>query len=223
MSASRLAKKILMPSLNHHADLHLANRWIAIKPVHHVFRGILIESCDHDSYFVARWAVSHFCEPFGTIPLDWGDRIFDPASGLWLWDDPEMPARFARVLETQILPMLRTVDTLDDLADFLDRTHIPGRYFEINVVRQIPFLAARGNLDAARCALAEIVEGRTIWSDPYYVEEVMPYVEPMKKILADGDRGRLARQLYDWEVICIEKLRMRKIWEPTPFPLELMA
>lgn len=212
-----------MPALAHLAEIELVQRWIMLKPIHHILRGILIQSRDHDSYFIPRWAVTHFCEPVAVFPLDWGTQIYNPEPKLWTWDDPGMPARFAKLVETEVLPILRRVNTFDDLVEFVGRTRLPGRHFEINHLRQMTLHAARGDLVSAGRALTDILEGRTVWSDPYYADEVMPFLMPMKRLLESNDRTGLVLQLREWEEMRIEKLRMRKIWEPTPFPLELMV
>ena len=39
-------------------------------------------------------------------------------------------------------------------------------------------------------------------------------------LLASGDRAGMARLLHEWEAYTVDKLKLRDIWEPTPFPLE---
>ena len=41
-------------------------------------------------------------------------------------------------------------------------------------------------------------------------------------MLAANDRAGMARLLHQWEAYTVEKLKIGHIYEPTPFPLELM-
>jgi hypothetical protein len=42
-------------------------------------------------------------------------------------------------------------------------------------------------------------------------------------LLGANDRAGMARLLHQWEAYTVEKLKIGHIYEPTPFPLELMA
>jgi len=43
MTTVRQVMKLLTPLLKRHDDLYLNDRWLIVKPVRHVLRGILIE------------------------------------------------------------------------------------------------------------------------------------------------------------------------------------
>ncbi|PWK63560.1 hypothetical protein C8K44_12454 [Aminobacter sp. AP02] len=116
MTASQLIKRHIGPLLNRHSDIEVVGRWLVMKPIRHVLRGIVILSRDHDSYFVPQWAVTHFCEPVGNFPLNWGDRLYHDSPSLWLWDDPDMPEYFISRLESVVLPVFHSIQTLDDLG-----------------------------------------------------------------------------------------------------------
>jgi hypothetical protein len=223
MSANALIKKHLMPLLSKQGDIEVVGRWIMMKPVRHVLRGILILSRDHDSYFAPQWAVTHFCEPIGIFPLNWGDRVFRGSPGLWEWNDPEMPVRFVHNVERDILPLLRSIETLDDMVAYLRTKPIPHRDFEIDELRGVSLHAARGDLAAARQNLDDLRNGRSLWCMPGFAEkEVASVVDALGPLLDADDRAGMARQLAEWEAMRIAQLPkgMAKIWEPTPFPVE---
>lgn len=149
MTASQLIKRHIAPLLRHHPDIEFVGRWLVMKPIKHVLRGVVMLSRDHDSYFVPQWAVAHFCEPVGNFPLNWGDRLYRDSPGLWLWDDPEMPEYFLSKLESEVLPVFRSIQSLDDLVAYVETKPIRYRHFEIDELRGVCLHAARGSGDSA--------------------------------------------------------------------------
>lgn len=223
MTASELIKRHLQPLLARHSDMEVIGRWLVMKPIRHVLRGIVILSRNHDTYFVPQWAVTHFCEPVGHFPLNWGDRIFSDSPGLWRWDDPAMPEYFIEQIERDILPLFRSIVTLDDMVAYLATKPIPHRDFEIDELRGVSLHAARGDLETARAKLDDLRHGRSLWCIPGFAEaEVASVVEPLGPLLDRGDRAGIARQLAAWEAMRIAMLPkgFAKIWQPTPFPVE---
>ncbi|GLS30521.1 hypothetical protein SAMN04488498_103166 [Mesorhizobium albiziae] len=223
MSANALIKKHLMPLLAGHPDIAVVGRWIMMKPIRHVLRGIVILSREHDNYFAPEWAVTHFCEPVGFFPLNWGDIIHRETPGLFYWNDPEAPAQFVKQIERDILPLFRSIETLDDMVAYLRTKPIPHRDFEIDELRGVSLHAARGDLAAARAKLDDLRNRRSLWCIPGFAEkEVSSVVDALGPLLDAGDRAGIARQLAEWEAMRIAKLPkgMAKIWEPTPFPVE---
>ncbi|PWK63562.1 hypothetical protein [Aminobacter sp. AP02] len=223
MSSAQLIKKHLAPLFARHTDLVAAGRWIVMKPIRHVMRGIVLTTWNKGEYFLPQWAVTHFCEPVGHFPLNWGDRLYRDSPGLWLWDDPDMPEYFMSRFERVVLPVFRSVETLDDLVAYLATKPIPNRNFEIDELRGVSLHAARGDLNTARAKLDDLRHGRSLWCMPGFAEaEVASVVEPLGPLLDKGDRAGIAQQLAAWEAMRIAKLPkgFARIWEPTPFPVE---
>lgn len=223
MTASQLINRHIRPLLVRHPDMEVIGRWIVMKPIRHVLRGIVMLSRDHDSYFVPQWAVTHFCEPVGNFPLNWGDRLFRDSPGLWLWDDPDMPEYFVSKLESVVLPVFRSIQTLDDLVAYVEAKPIRYRHFEIDELRGACLHAARGDLKTAQAKLDDLRNGRSYWCMPGFAEtEVASVVDGLGPALDRGDRAGIARQLAAWEAMRIAKLPkgFAKIWQPTPFPVE---
>lgn len=223
MTASQMIRRHLVPLLKRHSDVELIGRWLVMKPIRLLLRGIVILSWDHDSYFVPQWAVTHFCEPIGRFPLNWGDRIDRDTPGLFRWADPETPAQFMAQIERDILPLFRSMETLDDMVAYLATKPLKYRDFEIDELRGVSLHAARGDLEAARAKLDDLRNGRSLWCIPGFAEaEIASVVEPLGPLLDRGDRAGIARQLAAWETMRIAKLPkgFARIWEPTPFPVE---
>lgn len=226
MTASELIKRRLGPVLKRHPDLGMIGRWIVMKPIRHVLRGIVMLSRDHDSFVVPQWAVTHFCEPVGNFPLNWGERLYRDSPGLWLWDDPDMPEYFISKLESVVLPIFRSIQTLDDLVGYVETKPLPYRHFEIDELRGACLHAARGDLETARAKLDDLRNGRSLWCIPGFAEaEVAAVVDGLGPALDKGDRLAIARQLANWEEARMAKLPkgFARIWEPTPFPVEQVS
>lgn len=226
MTASAMIRKHIRPLLADHPDLEIVGSLLMLKPIHHVLRGIFVSSCDHDRYFVSHWAMTHFCEPVGWFPADWGERILRPSPGLRLWSDPKESKLFVHQLERDVLTALRSVRTLDDLVEQIQTaTPVPFRSTKIDELRGLSLHAARGDLVTARRNLDDLRSGRSWWCQSPWERHVASVVDVLGPLLDADDRPGIARQLTAWEEMRMAKLPkgMAKIWQRTPFPVENLA
>lgn len=220
MTTQRQIKKLVAPLLERHDDLAICGSWLMLKPVHHVLRGVIIASTSSADWFQPAWAITNFCDPTGRYQLNWGDRLYPRQDAYWRWSDPRMPDALFEIIEDDILRMLRPVKTLDDIETFLDEPQSRPMSFDWDLLRLLPLLVARGDLDRACAVIATLDSGTTHWSEERLADERVAIVEPLREPLTRDDRNELARVLRGWEEMRIAKLKMQAIWEPTPFPLE---
>jgi hypothetical protein len=224
MTTVRQVKRLLTPFVERHDDLELVGRWLYLKPVRHVLRAILIERTGEADRFRPWWAVAPLCEPQKAFPLNWATQITSPARRLWFWKDDDTPFNLAASIELRALPSLRAIETLDDFVAFADSSErfslTAFRYYHL---RSLGVDAARGDLEGARKTCAELVGGRTKWSVPSMRDDFDRVTGELCPLLAANDRAGMARLLHQWEAYTVEKLKIGHIYEPTPFPLELMA
>ncbi|MBZ0229199.1 MAG: hypothetical protein K8F58_12235 [Bauldia sp.] len=219
MTTLRQVKRLLAPLLERHDDLVLIGRWLFLEPVHHIARGILIERIGEAARFRAWWAVTHLCEPLERLPLNWATGIKPTRD--WNWDNPTLQADLFAAIEGQALPPLRTMRTLDDFVAFASSTErFRGTAIVGDPLRKVLVDIARGELEMAHAACAELATGRTTWSRPSLREEFARVIETMYPLLIAGDRPGMARLLHEWEAYTVDKLKLGDIWEKTPFPLE---
>lgn len=124
------------------------------------------------------------------------------------------------VIEKEVLPLLRSINTLEAHAAFY-RPRFDGYQVESPEHRLLVDIAL-GNLDAARASCREL-EGE--YRDNKHLDWwlyqnnrtiVMTVAEP----LFAGDRAALAKILHGWEADNIRGTKLERYWEPTPFPLE---
>ncbi len=223
MTTQRQVKTLLSPLLEAHTDVELVGRWLYLKPVRHLLRAILIERTGEADRFRPWWVVAPLCEPEETFPLNWATPITSQARRLWFWKDDDMSVDLAAAIELRALPNLRSIATLDDFVAFADCSQrFSLTAFRSYHLRSVGVDAARGDLERARRTCAELVGGRTKWSMPSMREEFDRVTGELCPLLAADDRAGMAKLLHQWEAYTVEKLKIGHIYEPTPFPLELM-
>ncbi len=223
MTTQRQIKKLLTPLLERHEDLALCGRWLMITPIHHVMRGMTLMFTSSADWFYPAWAITNFCDPCGHYPLNWGDRLYPRREAHWCLTDPRMPGALFEIIEDYVLPMIRPVKTLNDIAPFLATVQSRRMSIDWDPLRQLPLLVALGKLDEAREVLRKRLTGDTRWTRPFLDDERAEVLGPLRGPLKRDDRGELARVLRGWEQMRIARLKMEFIWEPTQFPLELDA
>jgi hypothetical protein len=146
--------------------------------------------------------------------------IYPPQKGLWLLSDPGVSETLCKQIEDVALPRLRNLGSDFDYTRSLQEKdpYTLNRAAATYALYRI----AEGNLDAARDLIATSEFASYVW---------LPHLKHLgldEKLLALGnklsleDRLTLAGLLHEWEAYSVEKLKLGKIWERTPFPLETM-
>ncbi len=221
MTTVREVKKLAAPLLERNPDLSLVGHLIALKPVHHILRGIYID----------RTGQAKQCQPTSmmmSLFFKRDDVVFGPGErlrrdkpgipGLWWLDDPEIASDLVTVVERDVLPKLRSTQTLQDYLDVV----LPKNPRELKFAwgLQFSFALASGDLDAARGFLAS---DRKM----FYAGQLNGFREGLgDRFLKDGaqasaeDRQALADYLHDCEAYTVGKLKISHLWEKTPFPIE---
>lgn len=220
MTTAAQIKRLVKPLLQRHGELALIGRWIILKPVHHVVRGIVIDSTWEAKRFRPTWAVVDLVEPLESFPLNWGQQFAHPTHKSWKWDDPTIQEALVEALEQEVLPLLRPIETLDDFVGFAtdERFRLSG--FDAFLLRKVVVDVARGDLESARSICTKLATGRTMWSGPRMREEFDRVMQRLCPLLAADDRTGLVWLLREWEAYSVKNLELEVVWEPTPFPLE---
>jgi len=223
MTTVRQVKKLLTPLAARHDDLEVVGRWLYLKPVRHLLRGVVVDRTSSANWFRVRWATMSLCEPRHSLPLNWGGQVY-PTEGLWFWSNPSLQDDVYHAIEEQALPALRAIQTLDDFFAFAsDRERFGLWPFDLFTLLRVGVDCARGDLDSARAGCAELNSGLSRWEDPELREEFDRVTGELCPLLAADDRAGMARLLHQWEAYTVEKLKIGHIYQPTPFPLEAMS
>ncbi|HZO45314.1 MAG TPA: hypothetical protein VFB68_05440 [Xanthobacteraceae bacterium] len=214
-------KQVMQPLLERNTDLTLVGRLVAIKPVRHILRGISIGRSLATNLFVPSWAVIFLFEPRVNFPLNWGGRVYGP--GAWdLIEHDDLPNMMRDAVEKEALPLLRPIQTIDDLVEFASEERFPNTYLNLYEHRKIFVDVARGDLDSAHsiCEYMATERAKRRYL-PNMREEYDRIAKELCPLIAADDRPGLARLLHKYEEGSVRAMKLEKYWEPTPFPIEL--
>jgi hypothetical protein len=216
MTTALQVKKLMGPLLERNPDLVLDGRWLHLKPVHHVLRTLLIDRTGLANNFTPRWAVIVLFRPTEQIDLKYGQMLAGRRG--WSWDDPEMPSELCTAIENDALRQMRKIQTIEDFVEFASS---PKRFplRELSAFPHVKLLAdiACGQLESARAACQQWRGRLPRWPE----DPLEPIVDGLCPPLATNDVPALVRQLHTWEEYTVKQLKLEKIWERTPFPIEL--
>ncbi|GAB5507463.1 MAG: hypothetical protein Rhirs2KO_26260 [Rhizobiaceae bacterium] len=218
MRTAKLAP-LMRPLLERHADLEMRGRWIVVKPVRHVFRGIMLDRTSGAATTAVSSVVWHLFEFQTSIPLIWKQAF----PWLDLSRSDQLESLFDGI-ERIFLPQLRAVQTVEDLVAYVDRHWARHRLFDTPETKVIVD-AALGRLGEARAvADANIVRwssNNRRWDD--VDRQQMSCLANLHDCLVSGDIDAIARLLHEWEAATVKHNKLEGLWEPTPFPLEKPA
>ena len=209
-------KKFVAPLLERHPDWGFAKRWIVFKPITHVILGVHLDGSSSKGCVRPSWFAS---EMFGMFALT---TMLGGPLGILSVYDPKSVDILERSIQTVALPRLSAINTLDDLVTFGSD---PAFWVPINVhpYRYAFIEAARGNLESARLA-AEIALGKR--EDAAFRRfPVMAslMLEKLYALLIADDPAGIASMFHESEAAMVEQWGLTRMWQPTPFPLELIG
>jgi len=196
-------KRYLKPLLELRSDLVVVGRRLLIRPVRHLLRGAFFDRTS-DKY---RFSITGYVQPLYGHPNSLGcDTSFDHApSETW---QPHFVPQLFDSLATDIFPRWGPVTTLDGFATALiAKSGIYGT--------PIMCLALAGEWDRA----AELVERseRELERETHKAE----IKELWDQLTTDIDA--VCADLHKREAATVKALKLERIWEPSPFPVELPA
>ncbi|WP_430910547.1 hypothetical protein [Methylobacterium sp. sgz302541] len=225
MTTTKQVQQLVKPLLERNRDVVLIGRSLYLVPFTHIARSVVIDRCSDVDGFVPSWTFKETYRPTDMFAKSFGwyaDRLAHPVtkSGNWLVTDPTMAGDLLSYLETDILPWLRSVDTLEKYLQAV-RGH---RDAEVHLAREVGLFPSivLGDLTNAqaiwRTIGPEYVKGRdTGWR---YYQPVYDKICNLGEPLMAGDRAALARLLHRWEEDNILGTKVAPYWVPAPFPLE---
>ncbi|MET0605308.1 MAG: hypothetical protein ABWZ80_02530 [Beijerinckiaceae bacterium] len=76
MTTIAQVKSAVAPLLARHSDLALVNRFLIVKPVGHLTRGVLIDRRSAKEVFHVRQAIIHLFEPQSSFNLNFGADLY---------------------------------------------------------------------------------------------------------------------------------------------------
>jgi hypothetical protein len=224
MTTVAQVKQVVQPLLQRNRDLALVGRMIVVKPIHHILRGIYVDRSLHPGLFVPTWAVIFLFEPRKSLSYNWGERVYDPTGNVWdIGDHDDLPTKMYEAIEEQALPLLRPINTIDDLIGFTTKERFRHTHLNLYEHRKIFVDIARGNFDSARsiCEYMATDQAKRKYLPLKMDEEYERITKKLCPLIAKNDRAGLARLLHKYEEGSVRAMKLEKYWEPTPFPIEL--
>ena len=222
MTTKKQLNRLLGELVERNPDLAQSERFVIIRPLRHVMRSISIDRSITADEPQLLCSIGHFFAPTAHRQGITLDRLFVARGAPRRWNEPGMPAAFFEACETQVLPKMRGVVTIDDLLRFRTLGSSEFKASVRFVIHQIHFAAAHGRFDRALRRFERIKHwdrSRMSWRRPEF-EHVADELVPLMR--AD-DRQGVVRLLHRWEEDRVRRFGLEAIYEPTPFPLELAA
>ena len=120
MTTKRQILSLYRPLLERHSDLALIQAkfgpLVVLKPIHHLIRGFRVQRTAYSDYPEYHWDVGftfwHKASVYGVA----GTNFVTPDIKTMYWSHPHHEAAFIDSIETEILPILRSVGTIQALA-----------------------------------------------------------------------------------------------------------
>lgn len=164
----------------------------------------------------------HLFSKHDDITLEAGDLLYRKGlykPGLWWLDDPGVPFDLVKVAEEDVLPKLRSVQSLRNYLDVA----LPKDPAELKFCWGLRFVfaIAFGDLDAARDFLAEDKNGAYARRLNVYCNGLANRLLDQGASLSIADKRMVAAYLHECEGYTVAKLKIAHIWERKLFPIEI--
>jgi hypothetical protein len=196
-------KRYLKPLLELRGDLVVVGRMLLIRPVRHLLRGAFFDRTS-DKY---RFSITGYVQPLYGSPISVGlDTSFKGAPNeVW---QPHFSAQLFDSLASDLFARWGPVTTLDGFANALIAKD--GIYRA-----PILCLVLAGEWERA----AEYVERSE--REVTHEREIDEIKKLWEHVTTDIDG--VCAKLHEWEAETVKALKLERIWEPSPFPVELPA
>jgi hypothetical protein len=197
-------KRYLKPLLKLRPDLVLCGRHLLIRPVRHLLRGVALGRT-YDKYKLSLYR--HINPLYGDMTLGgFGDNLL---WDIWkVWQPYFLPLLVDSLAEDVFEPY-GPITSLNGFADWLESRE-PRR---IELVRT---LLLAGERDRA-VALAERFEREPA------IDELQAWCIKERRALLERDLASICADAHRGEAANVKSLGLEKVWEPSPFPVELPA
>lgn len=225
MTTKKQIKHLLAPILERHTDIAAIESRMGLQcfitPLTHVNRGFMIWRTSMPDAPNYHWYLGY---TFSPRAMPYGPHIEDfpiREAKTMRWSHPDHLRAFSETLESEVLPQLRQIDSLDKLvAVGRERASMLNWWWD-HPIHRIRLQVAAGQFEAAGVTAREILaENRResrYWNERLYseiIEQLWPRVE-------QSDYPAIAALLHDWERQYVELNALGSIYEKTTFPFEV--
>jgi hypothetical protein len=163
MTTTAQVKEALTPLLAYHSDLVLIGRFLIVKPVHHILRGVFVDRSSDKRSFEPHIVTYPLVPAQKDIMLGWNPVwLFDQSVGMWDVTKPDTVTAMRNHIEGIALPRLRAIKTFDDyIAHERTKSTTFDGHFDDRIFTNIFVAAALGDFSFAIAAAGH--ENRAIF------------------------------------------------------------
>jgi hypothetical protein len=228
MTTKRQIKRLLRPVLERHPELFVIKSEfegfnVMLGPVDHMVRGLTIRRSgigdlpEHKWFFSYSFRARAPLTQFGGVPFYAHD--FQETK----WSHPRHQDAFTEVLEDTILPLLKSIDTVERMTTLQHPNSLLWDSGLLEHMNRIFINAALGRFELVDQAARELqalgYRETYFWSEKTYCEAM----EVLWPLTQTGDKAAVAALLYDWERQFVELHGLQDIYEKKPFPFQLTS
>jgi hypothetical protein len=224
MTTKRQVKKLFDALLKRHPELTVISTRtglkVVLKPIDHLIRGFLVWPTSNADLPQQDWFISYTFRPKGPVGhFCWG--TFQPDDyQMMKWSHPRQQEAFFESVENEVMPLLKSVRTVEDMLSFRHRQDASWRLSLETDMNKIRLHAAIGRFDVveevARNLLSKDYRQTPRWNEQTYSE----VIERLWPLTRANDRNGVAALLHDWERQFVELNELQALYEKTPFPFE---
>jgi hypothetical protein len=196
-------KRILKPLLKLRSDLALIDRFLVIRPVRHILRGVLFERTGDRYHFAINRLVRGLYYTDDDPASGWSGTIVGGAfEAVW---QPLFEPVLIEALARNVFDRIGQITTLGDLAAYGFDDRRPS-------AEHVTLMLLAGEQDSAMEYIRQAEERH-----------------PSSEEWAQAQRSRVANiaavcaEFHAREASAAKALKIQHIWEPSPFPVELPA
>lgn len=235
-------RRYLKPLLKVRDDLVQIDRWLVVRPVRHLLRGVFFASSSHPSLFYLRRTI----KPLYVSSESWLGFGKEFGAAEWRVYEPYFQGLLEAELAHEAFEHVGKVTTLSEFGAYLEPTLPYGGDEEYVVTallcgereRAAQYLAqlkedwARSSESQYQRMLEVKASGRAPDSYDLWMRELErvrregdPYYLKMRALFDNFTRDveAFCAERHAREASVAEKLKLGGIWEPSPFPIELPA
>jgi hypothetical protein len=194
-------------------------RMLVLKPVGHLIRGIIMDRTSIANLPNQDWFIGVTCDATHWLTAAMG-RFQPNDFSMKYWSHPRHEDQFIELLGTEVLPLLKSVETVADLIALRHPAEILWRpAFESGMTR-LMLHAAIGRFDVvdeeARNIVAEGYRRTPWWGESVYIK----VIEGLWPLAQKNDRPGVAALLHEWEREFVEAHGLQHVYERQPFCFE---
>lgn len=201
-------KRYLRPLLELRSDLVLRGRHLLIRPIRHLLRGAFFDRSS-DKY---RFALSQYVAPLcDTTKMGLGIELGDE---VWCQDNEVWHPHFTALLFNQLAAdVFDHVGQITSFAELAEQLKPIGKFYRFHRARMMAFILSGQSHHAAEYMAA--LERRSDLNPAWRAS-----IQQLPSLL-DRDIASVCAEYHAKEEKAVADLKLRDLWEPSPFPAEL--